>query len=156
MLLKKLKTTATLDFYSADTSTELERPFIEHGITAGFPSPADEFFDASLDLNKVLIKNKEATFFGRVKGHSMQEDGIQDGDVVVIDRSLVPQNGSVVLCSVEEGFTLKRIRQEKDGLYLVPAHSAFPSIKITEASQFSIFGVITYVIHKVGRNQGAR
>ena len=86
----KLHTCKTIDLYSADTETEVVLPVVEGGISAGFPSPAMDFVDVSIDLNRHLVKHPAATFYGRVKGDSLKNAGISDGDLLVIDRSLFP------------------------------------------------------------------
>ncbi len=88
MKLKLLHTTPLLEFYTPDYSTKMELPYIDAGIRAGFPSPADDFIELSIDLNKHLIKHKDTTFFATVKGHSMKNAGIYDGDLLIIDKSL--------------------------------------------------------------------
>ena len=114
MKLRKLQNTTTLEFYTADLTTELEIPFMDTGISAGFPSPADDFLELSIDLNKHLIKHKDSTFFAKVKGHSMKNAGIFDGDLLVIDKSLAPQDGKIAICQIDGEFTVKRIKIEKE------------------------------------------
>ncbi len=146
MKIVRIKPGPALDIYSAETSVAIERPFVETGISAGFPSPADDFAHLSIDLNKELIKNKEATFFARVKGHSMQDAGLEDGDLLVIDRSLEPQDGKIAVCFIDGEFTVKRIKIEKNTVWLVPANSAYEPIRVTPENQFMIWGVVTAVI----------
>lgn len=114
MKLRSLNSTTTLDFYIPDYSTELELRFIDSGISAGFPSPADDFIELTIDLNKFLVKHKDTTYFARVKGHSMKNAGIYDGDLLVIDKSLDPQDGKIAICQIDGKFTVKRIKIEKD------------------------------------------
>ena len=102
-----------LEIYTAETSDDLDLSYIESGISAGFPSPANDFLDLSIDLNKVLIKNPSATFYGRVKGNSMINAGINDGDLLVIDKSMEPKNGKIAVCFIDGEFTIKRIKIEK-------------------------------------------
>ncbi len=118
-------------------------------ISAGFPSPADDYMEAGIDLNRELIRNPGATFFGRVKGFSMQDAGISDGDVLVIDKSLEPVNGAVAVCFLDGEFTVKRIRLERDGLFLVPENKEFQPIRITPDNDFLVWGIVTYVIKKM-------
>ncbi len=119
------------------------------GISAGFPSPADDYMEAGIDLNRELIRNPGATFFGRVKGFSMQDAGISDGDVLVIDKSLEPRNGAVAVCFLDGEFTVKRIRLEKGELFLVPENKEFQPIRITAGNDFMVWGIVTYVIKKM-------
>ena len=119
MKLRSLHSTTTLEFYIPDYSTSLELPFIDVGISAGFPSPADDFIELSIDLNKQLIKNKDTTFFAKVKGHSMKNAGIFDGDLLIIDKSLEPQNKKIGICQIDGEFTVKRIKIEKGVVWLI-------------------------------------
>ena len=147
--MKKIKSTSFIDFYSADVSTELALPIIEGGIVAGFPSPAADYIDLSIDLNKELVRNPSSTFFGRVKGSSMKDAGITEGDVLVIDKSIIPFDGATAVCFIDGEFTLKRIEVRKDALYLVPANESFKPIKVTAENDFVVWGVVTYVIKKM-------
>jgi DNA polymerase V len=104
MKLRSLHTTPTLEFYFPDYSSKLELPFFDVGISAGFPSPADDFIELTIDLNKQFIKNKDTTFFARVKGHSMKNAGIYDGDLLIIDKSLEPQNNKIAICQIDGEF----------------------------------------------------
>jgi DNA polymerase V len=146
MKFQKLFNSNIIDFYSASTETILEIPLMEQGISAGFPSPADDFFDISIDLNKELIKNPPATFFGRVSGESMKDIGINDGDLLVIDKSLEVKDGKIAVCFIDGEFTLKRIKIEKDCCWLVPANEKYKPIKVTEDNEFIVWGVVVHVI----------
>ena len=114
MKLRSLHKTPILEFFIPDYSSKLELPFFDVGISAGFPSPADDFIELSIDLNKQFIKNKDTTFFARVKGHSMKNVGIFDGDLLIIDKSLELQNNKIAICQIECEFTIKRIKIEKN------------------------------------------
>lgn len=148
MKLVRIHTGPILDFYTADLTTELELPVANTGISAGFPSPAEEYEEVRLDLNKALIKHPAATFYARVKGTSMTEAGILDGDLLVIDKSLDPKSGDIAVCFLDSEFTVKRIEQLDDALYLMPANEKYQPIKISEESDFRVWGIVTYVIHK--------
>ncbi len=126
-----------------------EFPMAMSRISAGFPSPADDYLDGGIDLNRELIQNPDATFFGRVKGSSMKDAGISDGDVLVVDKSLEPRDGAVAVCFVDGEFTVKRIRRGKNCLYLMPENEGFKPVKITEDNDFIVWGVVTYVIKKM-------
>lgn len=138
-----------LDIYSADTDSELELPYISSGISAGFPSPALDFIDLSIDLNRHLVKHPSSTFYGRVKGDSMKDAGIHDGDLLVIDKSLEPANDKIAVCFIDGEFTLKRIHLEKDCCWLMPANEKYQPIRVTEENDFLIWGVVTHVIKKM-------
>ena len=147
--MKKLKSTDTIDFYTADVSTELALPMFEGGIAEGFPSPAADYIDLSIDLNKELVRNPSSTFFGRVKGSSMKDAGITEGDVLVIDKSILPYDGATAVCFLDGEFTLKRIQLGKDALFLMPANEKFKPIRVTAENDFVVWGVVTYVIKKM-------
>ncbi|NTV92213.1 MAG: translesion error-prone DNA polymerase V autoproteolytic subunit [Chlorobiaceae bacterium] len=148
MKLTRIYRTAILDFYSPDVSCELLLPYAETGVAAGFPSPADDAMELGLDLNKALIRHPEATFYARVKGSSMVEANLREGDILVIDKSLRPKNGDIAICFLDGEFTVKRISQDKSGLSLMPANDAFQPIRITEENDFLVWGIVTYIIHK--------
>lgn len=147
--LKKIKSMQTIDFYAADTSTRLSLPFVDEGIAAGFPSPAQDYMDLSLDLNKELIKHPSATFYGRVKGTSMKDAGIDDGDILVIDRSLEYRDGMTAVCFIDGEFTVKKLKLENQKVYLIPANDDFEPIEITEENEFIVWGIVTFVIKKM-------
>jgi len=142
----KIASSSTIDFYSANISTILPLPLVDGGIAAGFPSPAQDYIDLKIDLNKELISNPSSTFYGRVKGSSMKVAGIVDGDILVIDKSIEPQDGDTAVCFIDGEFTLKYIKIQPDAVYLIPANPSFKPIKVTEENNFCIWGVVTYSI----------
>ncbi|UZJ42772.1 translesion error-prone DNA polymerase V autoproteolytic subunit [Prosthecochloris sp. SCSIO W1101] len=148
MRLVKIHDSRSIDFYSADVGLELELPLALSEISAGFPSPADDHLELKLDLNKALIRHPSATFYGRVKGDSMIEAGIGEGDILVIDKSLDPTEGDIAVCFLDGEFTVKRIGKQEGGLCLMPANEKFKPILVTGDSDFLVWGVVTYVIHK--------
>ncbi len=121
-------------------------PYVDQGISAGFPSPAEDFLDLKIDLNKELVKNPSATFYGRVKGNSMKDVGIDDGDLLVIDKSVEPRDGKIAVCFIDGEFTIKRIRIDKNCCWLVPANEAYEPIRVTEDNDFVIWGIVVHVI----------
>lgn len=141
-----LYTDAVLDIYRASVVTALAVPLADGGIKAGFPSPAQDFLDLSIDLNKELVHNPSATFFGRVKGESMRDAGINDGDLVIIDKSLPPRDGKIAVCYLDGEFTMKRIKTDKDCCWLLPANADFKPIKVTPDNDFVIWGIVVHVI----------
>lgn len=118
-------------------------------IPAGFPSPAEDFLDKELDLNDYLIGNKASTFLVKVEGNSMENAGIFDGDIIIVDRSLEPENGKVVLGVLNGEFTVKRISIQHNKLQLLPENSKYQPIEITEEMNFKIWGVVTFSLHKL-------
>ncbi len=146
MKLRSLHSTTIFEFYAPDYSTELDLPFVDVGISAGFPSPADDFIELTIDLNKHLIKHKDSTFFAKVKGHSMKNAGIFDGDLLVIDKSLAPQDGKIAICQIDGEFTVKRIKIEKDIVWLIAENVDYKPIKVTEENELMIWGIVVYSI----------
>ena len=122
---------------------------VEQGISAGFPSPADDFKEIRISLDKELVKNQESTFYARVSGDSMLGAGIDDGDLLVIDKSLSPGNGKIAVCFIDGEFTVKRIKKVGDRLYLMPENKKYKRIEIKEENELIIWGVVEYVIKKV-------
>lgn len=136
------------DFYSIDTASELEIPLFDSKISAGFPSPADDYIDLKIDFNKLLVKKPAATFCVRVNGVSMKDASINNGDILVVDRSIEPKNNSIAVCFIDGEFTVKRIKKINNEIFLVAENSNYKAIKITEDNDFQIWGIVTYVIHK--------
>lgn len=137
-----------LQIAPAEMGTALALPLADGGIKAGFPSPAQDFLDRAIDLNRELVKHPASTFYGRVRGDSMQDAGIFDGDILVIDKSLEPRNGDIAVCFVDGEFTIKHIRIEEKCVWLVPANSQYAPIRVTEENEFLIWGIVTYSIKK--------
>lgn len=126
----------------------VELPLVEATISAGFPSPADDYSESRLDLNKELISNESATFYARVRGDSMTLAGISDGDLLIIDKSKTPLNGSIVVCLINGEFTVKRLQINANQSYLIPENDSYKPIKINPENDVTIWGVVTYTIKK--------
>ena len=146
MKLRSLHSTSTLEFYTPDFSSSIELPFFDVSISAGFPSPADDFIELTIDLNKHLIKHKDTTFFAKVKGHSMKNAGIFDGDLLVIDKSLEPTDGKIAICQIDGEFTVKRIKVEKDVIWLIAENENYQPIKVTPDNELMIWGIVIHSI----------
>ena len=144
-----MKKKKILEFFIPKKENGLGQWLAEEGISAGFPSPADDFKETRISLDRELVKNKEATFYARVSGDSMIGAGLDDGDLLVIDRSKNPENGKIAICLVDGEFTVKRIKKEKDKLYLMPENKKYKPIELKEESELIIWGVVEYVIKKV-------
>ncbi len=144
-----LHTSNNLTFFKPDNKVSFETPFLDSGISAGFPSPAEDFKEQRISLDSELVKNKEATFFARVSGQSMIGAGLDDNDLLVIDRSLEPTNNKIAVCFLDGEFTVKRLKVNKEGVWLKPENPNYPIIKITEDNNFVIWGIVTNVIKKV-------
>ena len=141
--------TKNLTFFTPKTSDGTGAIFIDTGISAGFPSPADDFRETRISLDEELITNKEATFFAKVSGKSMIGAGLDDNDLLVIDRSIEPANNKIAVCFLDGEFTVKRLRVENDEVWLQPENPDYPTIKITEENDFVIWGIVTSVVKKL-------
>jgi DNA polymerase V len=137
---------SAIQMYKPALQSDVTLPLANQGISAGFPSPADDFLDLSIDLNKELIKHPYATFYGRVSGDSMIGAGLDDGDLLIIDKSLEPKDGKIAVCFIDGEFTVKRIKIEKDSLWLMPENKKYKPLKVTEDNEFIIWGLVTSVI----------
>jgi DNA polymerase V len=123
-------------------------PVASTNVRAGFPSPADDYIEKQLDLNELMIKHPAATFFVRVEGESMTDAGIHPGDTLVVDRSLEASSGKIIIAAVNGEFTVKRLARRSGKLWLCAENSRFSDIPVEPDSDFQIWGVVTYVVHK--------
>ena len=135
--------------YETDDSTAAELPYADSGVRAGFPSPAQDYTDESIDLNRDIIHHKESTFYARAVGDSLRDANVMEGDILVIDKSLEPQDGNIVVAFVDGEFTLKRVRMGRDRLTLMPANPRYRPIEVSRDNHFAIWGVVTYAIKKI-------
>jgi len=142
---------ATLEIKKLVDSSDLSLQLFESRIQAGFPSPAQGSFADSVDLNHELINNPAATFCARVIGDSMVDSGINEGDMLIIDRSIEPHDGDIAVCFIDGDFTVKRLLINKNSVSLVPANAKYPIIKVPEGSNFMIWGVVSHIIKKVNQ-----
>lgn len=138
-----------IQFFIPDLENQIELPYISSGIKAGFPSPAADFDESKISLDNVLVKNKEATFYAKASGNSMTGAGIDDGDILVIDRSLEPKNNKVAVCFIDGEFTVKRIKIEEEAVFLMPENPNYKTIKIAPENDLIIWGIVTYVIKSI-------
>lgn len=145
----KLEETKVSEIITPQMEKECELPIFMESVSAGFPSPADDYIDNKLDLNEFLIKNPSATFFVRVTGDSMVNAGIYSGDILVVDRSIEAKNGYVVIAVIDGELLVKRLRQTKKKIFLYPENSNFTPIEITSQMNFEVWGVVTNVIHSL-------
>ena len=127
--------------------TELSLPLFAARVQAGFPSPADDHLERSIDLNEELIQHPAATFFVRVKGESMHDAGIQSGDILVVDRSLAPTDRKIVVAMIDGEFTVKRFRNQEGRIFLEAANDQFPKIEVSGDQELVVWGVVSFVIH---------
>lgn len=138
---------AKVSIHSTNQETKCELLYVGN-LKAGFPSPAADFVESAIDINKYIIKHPSATFYAKVDGNSMNQD-FNDGDILVIDKSLPSTDGKIAVCFVDGEFTVKRIKIEKDKCLLVPSNSDFPVLEVNENNNFLIWGIVTYVIKKM-------
>lgn len=150
---KSLPMTA-FQLYTADTSTILPLVYADGGIKAGFPSPAQDYITESIDLNKTLIKHPASTFYAKVTGDSMSAEGITEGDILIIDRSIEAEHGDLAVCCIDGEFTLKRLCLNRgDRIYLMPSNRKYKPIEVTKDNDFMIWGVVIYTIKANRRRQ---
>jgi len=135
--------------YRALVKKKIAIPLATAKVSAGFPSPAEDYIDKSLDLNEYLIRHPAATFFVKVEGSSMINAGIHDGDLLIVDRAVEPADGRIVIAVINGEMTVKRIRKKGEMLYLVPENSEFEPLEVQEGADFQVWGVVTNVIHRV-------
>ncbi|MEA2103249.1 MAG: translesion error-prone DNA polymerase V autoproteolytic subunit [Candidatus Cloacimonadota bacterium] len=135
--------------FSAEIGKSLELPLIKTKIKAGFPSPASDYVESTLDLNEHLIQHPSATFFLRVEGNSMINAGIRSGDLLVVDRAVQVDSNNIIIASIDEELTVKRMKVKKGKYYLIPENDEFNPIEVTPEMEFSVWGVVTHVIHRV-------
>jgi DNA polymerase V len=147
-LKKKPGNTKNPEIFRPEVDKLKELDLYSYQIPAGFPSPAEDFLEKRLDLNDYLIKNQTATFLVKVTGNSMINAGISDGDILVIDRSLEPADGKIILGVLNGEFTVKRVKKKDRKLFLIPENEKFKPIEVTEEMDFQAWGVVTYSIHK--------
>lgn len=146
--VRKIYESKELEIFESDTSSRLELPLFQTGISAGFPSPADDYIEGRIDLNVELIKNPSATFFGRVNGDSMINAGIGNGDLIIVDKSVEPRENSIVVCVIDGEFTVKRFKKIKGEYFLCPENEKYKPIKINSENDFRVWGTVTYSIKK--------
>lgn len=123
-------------------------PLLKAPVPAGFPSPAADYYEKTLSLDAHLIEHPEATFFVRVQGHSMTGFGIHDGDLLVVDRSLHPQDQSIVIAVIDGAFTVKQLCRQRQGVLLRSGAPGYEDIRITSDQTLSIWGVVRWSIHR--------
>ena len=142
-----MKKQKTLDLFSFSNHQKTSIPMFLVKISAGFPSPATDYMENKLDLNEHLIKHPAATFIVKTSGFSMIDAGIHSGDLLIIDRSITPQNNNIVVASIFGDLTVKKLKKKKNTLFLVSASDHYPSIEIKEEMECFIWGVVTFIIH---------
>ena len=137
-----MKNKNSLNFFKPKKENNIGLWLAQEGISAGFPSPADDFKEIRISLDRELIKNREATFYARVSGDSMIGAGLEDGDLLVIDRSLNPENGKIAVCLIDGDFTVKRIKKIKKNFYLLFENKKYDPIEIKEENELIVWGLL--------------
>lgn len=155
-LVQRMKTSAPVRFPSwlemlplTEQTLPQTIPLMSHSVRAGFPSPADDYVEKRIDLNDELIQHREATFFLRVRGHSMVGAGIDDGDELIVDRAIKPEHGRIVVAAVDGELTVKRFYQRGGVVKLVAESPEFPDIELKDGQEMVIWGVVTKIIKSV-------
>ena len=148
MVSKQGKAKVKLKVLSLKESEDFQ-PVIDGYVVAGFPSPAGDYIDNELNLKTLLVRNESSTFYVQVVGNSMVDANIFDGDILVVDKSLSPSDKSILVCFIDGEFTVKKVSKIGKEFFLIPANPEFKPIKIEESSDFRLWGVVTFVIHKI-------
>jgi DNA polymerase V len=144
----EIKMGSNLKEFGSLYSSNLNLPLFSSRVQAGFPSPADDHLETSLDLNQYLIPHPAATFFVRASGDSMINAGINNEDILVVDRSLEPKNGDIIIAALNGELTVKRLHVKGKQVALRPENPEYPIIEIGEGIDFLIWGVVTSVVHQ--------
>jgi DNA polymerase V len=137
--------------FRGEFDSRLEQPFVSGGIKAGFPSPAQDYMDDTMDLNSYLVRHPAATFYGKVKGDSMKDAGIDEGDILIIDKSLNPQSGDIIIAYLDGEFTMKFLdasHRDEGYIMLVPANDKYRPIRVDATDNFTVWGVVAWTIKK--------
>ena len=137
------------EILSTEALSALEIPLFSTCISAGFPSPAEGYLDDKINLQQLLIKNPAATYMLRVRGDSMRDANISEGDILIVDRSLTPSDNQVIIGILNNEFTVKRLVKKQKRYYLQPENPAYPAILLSDEIEFKIWGVVIWCIHKI-------
>ena len=140
-----------IEIYSGDFSGNVSLPYADDGIFCGFPSPAQDYLDRTLNFNEEIIKHPSATFYAKALGDSMEDAGIEVGDIMIIDRSLDPLDGDIVIAHINGEFTAKYLdisRRDKGIVRLVPGNKRYKPIVMHEGDELEIWGVVSHVIKR--------
>jgi DNA polymerase V len=132
--------------HASDTRTKWSRPLVQSAVSAGFPSPAENHIEGSLDLNRHMIKHPVATFYVRAQGDSMIDAGIAPGSILVVDRAVEADDGDIVVARINNEFCVKRLRIKGGEVWLMPENAAYDPIEITEEMEFEVWGKVTWSI----------
>ena len=139
-----------MKIYSMDELSEYcpKIPLMEFGVPAGFPSPARDYVENCLSLNELMIRNPPATYFVRIEGFSMIGANLRNGDIVIVDKSIEPYSNSIVIAVIDGEVTVKRLKIIKGEYWLYPENDRYNAMKISKNDDFTIFGVVTWILHQ--------
>ena len=141
-----------LDFFKIVHNKKNSIPIFIDKVSAGFPSPATDYMENKLDLNEYLVKHPAATFIVKTNGSSMVNADIYSGDLLIVDRSIIPKNNNIVIASVFGDLTVKKLKKKEKSFFLISANDEYPSIEVKEEMECFIWGVVTYIIHETTSN----
>jgi DNA polymerase V len=144
-----MEPTVVTDVFTYEEGVEYHYPLFLESVSAGFPSPADDYLEGKLDLNDLIIRNPTSTFFVRVTGDSMVNAGIYSGDILVVDRAINAREGNIVIAVIDGELLVKRLSYCQNEIYLIPENNDYQPIRITKEMNFEVWGVVTTVIHSV-------
>lgn len=144
------------DIYTDFTNSGVRIPLFISRVQAGFPTHTDEYSEGKLDLNEYLLPHKETTFYVRVTGDSMRDAGVFPGDMLIVDRSLAPNYGNIIIALINGEMTVKRLERVRNAIFLCAENDNYPDIRVTEYDDFAIWGVVTNVIHSLMHKQQQR
>ena len=137
-----------IEIFAPSEEASIPLPVLNSSVQGGFPSPADDYIEKRLDLNELVVRHPAATFYVKVEGESMKGAGIHTGDILVVDRSLSPTNGKIIIAVLDGEFTVKRLLLKGKRVILQPENPSHQPIEIKDEDAFQVWGVVTYVIHK--------
>ena len=136
-----------LSIINIGNNKKVTTPLFSDFVSAGFPSPATDYLENKLDLNEYLVKHPAATFIVKASGFSMIKEGIHPDDLLIIDRSIVPQNNNIVIASIFGDLTVKKLKKKEKAFFLLSANDSYPNIEVKEEMECFIWGVVTFIIH---------
>lgn len=144
------------DSTSAREQSQESLPYFEEGVMAGFPSPVMGELNGTLNLNSLCIQHPATTYYVRARGDSMIGAGICDGDILVVDRSIPPQHGDIIIAAIDGEFTVKRLHRKGGNVFLCPENPAYPSRLLTAEEQSEFFGVVTWILKATYRRNSGK
>lgn len=145
---KTKKDASVKEVYAFERRSKHELPLFVARISAGFPSPADDYIDRKLDLNELIVAHPAATFFVKVEGDSMTDAGVRSGDILVVDRAVEAAENRIIIAALNGELTVKRFSRKDGKVVLSPANPRYKPVEVPQDADFEVWGVVTYIIHK--------